>query len=189
LNVNTGGGKVINIQMLRPIICQFLENGTYDLTVSGGGGTGCTAYLKVKDGAGEEVVITNTGQNYTSEPTVSIQNFPGVIADLAVGRHGTNVLMDFTFDIFKAAGIPKSKASRYDLSLITTLHKIIPYDAHYSGQSIVMSANIKPNWYPFTNYNHPNYGVYKGDIDLYGQRSYYRSGVGASWLANLVKTR
>lgn len=189
LTANVGSGKIINIQLLRPIICQFLQNGKYDLNISGGGGRGCTAYLNVRDGAGESVVITNSGSGYKSEPTVSIRNFPGVVTDLSFRRGGTNVLMKFTFDIFKACGVPRSKATRYDLSLLTTLSKAIPYDAHYAGQAIVMSANLVPAWSPLTNYNHSKYGVYNGNIDLYGQRHYYRSGIGASWMANLVKTR
>ena len=189
LKANVGAGKIVNVQMLRPVICQFLTNGKYDLDITGGGGSGCTAYLNVQDGAGESVIITNNGSGYTSEPSVSIRDFPGVLTDLAFRRGNTNVLMRFTFDIFKACGVPRSKATRYDLSLLTTINKALPYDAHYAGQAIVMSANLTPAWSPLTNYNHASYGIYNGVIDLYGQRHYYRSGIGASWLANLVKSR
>lgn len=189
LTVNIGGGKVINIQLLRPIICQFLNNGKYDLKISGGGGSGCTAYLNVQNGAGESVVITNAGSGYTSEPSVSIVNFPGVVTDLQFQKSATNVIMRFTFDIFKSCGIPRSKATRYDVSLLTTINKAVPYDAHYTGQVITMSVNLSPAWSPLSNYNHSQYGVYNGAIDLFGMRHYYRSGVGASWMANLVKSR
>lgn len=189
LTVVIGGGKVINIQLLRPIICQFLDNGKYDLSVTGGGGTGCKAYLNVQNGGGESVVITNPGNNYTSEPNVSIVNFPGVVTDLNFQKSATNVIMRFNFDIFKSCGIPRSKATRYDVSLLTTVNKAVPYDAHYAGQVITMSVNLSPSWSPLDNYNHANYGVYSGAIDLYGMKHYYRSGVGASWMANMVKSR
>ena len=189
LTVVIGGGKIINIQMLRPVICQFLNNGKYDLSITGGGGTGCTAYLNVENGAGERVIITNPGSGYTSEPKVSIVNFPGVLTDLQFQKSAVNVIMRFKFDIFKSCGIPKTKATRYDVSLLTTINKSVPYDAHYTGQVITMSVNLTPAWTPLSNYNHASYGIYDGAIDLYGMRHYYRSGVGASWMANLVKSR
>lgn len=48
------------------------NNGTFNLSISGGGGTGATGTVTIQSGAVSSINITNKGTNYTTPPTVSI---------------------------------------------------------------------------------------------------------------------
>jgi hypothetical protein len=51
-------------------------NGTFDLIISGGGGSGATGTFTVSGTSVNNVTITNPGTGYTSNPTLSFANSP-----------------------------------------------------------------------------------------------------------------
>ena len=73
-------------------------NGTYDLIVSGGGGSGCTGTFTITGGALASISITNAGTGYTSAPTFSFANAPfggtgaSATATLGTGASATAVV-------------------------------------------------------------------------------------------------
>ena len=52
-------------------------NGTFPLTFTGGGGSGATGTVTVVGGVPQAPVITNSGKNYTSAPTVTAPGLTG----------------------------------------------------------------------------------------------------------------
>ena len=64
-------------------------NGTYDLIVSGGGGSGCTGTFTISGGGLNSIAIFNAGTGYTSAPTFSFANAPGGTGASATATLGT----------------------------------------------------------------------------------------------------
>ena len=186
-----GSGKVIDIILQKPVTTTSIDNGTIPLTVTGNG-TGATAELVIENGVGTGVRVINRGGGYTyanaTAPVGSLKTITGIDFQQ---HHFANVFFDFKFDIFKSCGVPASEKSKYDIALMSNLYRIHPFGAPaaYAGQTIAMGVKFTPLWSPFNNNTHPNYGLYKAEMSLFGQRQYYTSAVGASWMANLIKSR
>lgn len=68
-------------------------NGTFDLVFSGGGGTGAAGRFTVSGGAvvASNVIITSTGDSYTSAPTVSFANSAGLTGATGLATIANNV--------------------------------------------------------------------------------------------------
>lgn len=68
-------------------------NGTFDLIFSGGAGTGAAGRFTVSGGAvvASSVIITSTGDSYTSAPTVSFANSAGLTGATGLATIANNV--------------------------------------------------------------------------------------------------
>jgi len=71
---NGAGGAVKNF--IAPFWSR-LSSGGANVTITGGGGTGATAFASIVNGEVSEVTILNPGSGYTSAPTVSISGTGG----------------------------------------------------------------------------------------------------------------
>ena len=71
-------------------------NGTYNLGISGGGGSGCIGTFTITANVLYSISITNTGTGYTSAPTLSFDNAGGIgasaTATLGTGASATAVV-------------------------------------------------------------------------------------------------
>tara|TARA_A100001011_G_scaffold13156_1_gene14048 strand:- start:587 stop:2290 length:1704 start_codon:yes stop_codon:yes gene_type:complete len=192
LTCQIGNKKLLNIKLMKPIPSNFLSNGQVPLTITGGDPiTTATAYMKVENGVGAEVVITDSGSGYESPPEVSLPaTFDSPTTGVSVFAQGNpNHQLEFTFDIFQACGVNSTDKHLYNISLLNNLSGTFPLLSPYSGQLVKMMAEFEPTWAPFTNFNHANYGIYNCTIQLFGQKFYYSSAVTASWFAQVTKSR
>ena len=64
-------------------------NGTYNLIITGGGGSGCTGTFQIIGGSLNSISIFNFGTGYTSAPTFSFANAPGGTGASATATLGT----------------------------------------------------------------------------------------------------
>ena len=71
-------------------------NGTFNLDISGGGGSGCTGTFTIAGNILSSITITNAGTGYTSAPTLSFPNAGGTgasaTATLGTGASATAVV-------------------------------------------------------------------------------------------------
>jgi hypothetical protein len=71
-------------------------NGTFNLGISGGGGSGCTGTFTIAGNILSSITITNAGTGYTSAPTLSFPNAGGTgasaTATLGTGASATAVV-------------------------------------------------------------------------------------------------
>ena len=71
-------------------------NGTFNLDISGGGGSGCTGTFTIAGNILSSISITNAGTGYTSAPTLSFDNAGGTgasaTATLGTGASATAVV-------------------------------------------------------------------------------------------------
>ena len=187
-----GENQLLAIAMMKPIPSNYQYDGTVDLVISGGDpDVAAEAHMVIKNGVGVDVVLTNTGKNYQSEPTVTLpMSFTNPTTDVTVlSRSLANQSLDFKFNIFQACGVPLVNKHMYDISLLTNLTSTMPMLSPYANQTARMMVKFTPQWAPFDNYSHNKYGEYSCNISLYGQRSYYASGVGTAWRAEVTKSR
>lgn len=187
-----GDNRLLAIKLMKPIPSNFLENGNVPLIITGGNpATNAVAHMKVVQGVGAEVIVTDPGSGYQSAPSIKLPNsFVPPSTGMSVFAGGVaNHRLQFKFDIFEACGVEQGKKSMYDISLLNNLSGTYPLLSPYSGQAVRMLARFNPEWAPFTNFNHPNYGKYSVDIELFGQRYYYSSALTSSWLAQVTKAR
>lgn len=195
--LNGGSGYADGIDLTSPAI-----------TISGGSGSGAQAVVTVEGSTISSVKMTNYGSGYHD---VADDPVYATVSDINSNHFGiwdfsvSNINVNFTFNIFDACGVPPSKRGNYRISLFQSLHKIWPFYAPYAGQAVRMAVNMKPMWgitdstlykwpdvspAPASNDPAPNdYGAYKVEIALYGQRSYYSSSTGVAWFATLSKFR
>jgi len=72
-------------------------NGTYNLIITGGGGSGCTGTFTISGGVLSSISILSAGTGYTSAPTFSFANAPngtgaGATAVIGTGASATAVI-------------------------------------------------------------------------------------------------
>jgi lysophospholipase L1-like esterase len=79
-------------------------NGTFDLAFSGGAGSGAAGRFVVAGGAVVSVVITATGDSYTSAPTISFASSSGLTGASATAVIANNVDADEYFIVPSGAG-------------------------------------------------------------------------------------
>lgn len=187
-----GEDQILAIKLMKPIVSNYFENGRIPLIISGGNpDIPAQADLVVQNGVGVFVDLTNTGKNYDSEPTITLPNwFREPTTDVTVfGGNIANQFLNFDFNIFQACGVPVAERAKYDISLLTNLNGTIPMLNPYQNATVRMMVQFVPQWEPFNNFNHAEYGNYQCNIELYGQRFYYASAVSAAWRAEVTKAR
>lgn len=187
-----GEDQLLAIKLMKPIPSNYIENGTVPLTITGGNpDVPAVAEMVIQNGVGTGVTLLNSGKNYDSEPSITLPVwFREPTTDVSItGGNVPNLFLSFDFNIFQACGVPTVNKSKYNISLLTNLNGTIPMMNPYNGATIRMMVRFVPKWSPFSNYSHAEYGEYRCDIQLYGQKHYYASAVSAAWRAEVTKTR